>query len=109
MAIHPIHMIEMMGSDTNPPDQNVPNSTVEILAALFDARSVSSTATDIAPNTAGIVRFIEGDHSSVLDPTRGAPEGGSFLNVFTEIHSQLATFQATGGTTILINDSSIIQ
>ena len=106
---HPIHMIEIVGSDTNLPDQTVPVSTTELLAALIGAKSVSSTVTDIAPSAAGIVRFTQGTHSSVLDPTDGAPEGGSFLNVFTEIHSQLATFQATGGTTILINDTGIIQ
>lgn len=108
-ATHPIHMIEVIGSETNLPDQVIPNSSTEILASLLGAKSVSSTVVDIAPGSPGIVRFTQGDHSSVLDPTRGAPEGGSFLNVFTEIHSQLATFQATGGSTILINDSDIIQ
>jgi dienelactone hydrolase len=108
-ANHPIHMIEVVGSDTNVPDQVVPNSTTEILAALLGANSVTETATNIAPGSAGIVRFTVGDHSSVLDPSRGAPEGGSFLNVFSEMHAQLRAFQVTQGTTIVITDDSLIK
>jgi len=108
-ATHPIHMIEVIGSDTNLPDQVVPNSTTEILAGLFGAKSVTETVGDIAPGAPGIVRFVVGDHSSVLDPSRGAPEGGSFLNVFSEMHSQLRAFQVSAGTTIAITDDTIIK
>ncbi len=89
-------MIKVIGDDT------VPNSTTDILSALVGAKDVSTTVTDIAPDAAGIVTFTQGVHSSVLDPSEG-------LNVFLEMHSQMATFQATSGTTILINDPSIIQ
>lgn len=108
-ANHPIHMIEIVGSDTNVPDQVVPNSTTEILASLIGANSVSETVTNIAPSSAGIVRFTVGDHSSPLDPSRGAPDGGSFFNVFSEIHAQLRAFQVSQGTTIVITDDSIIK
>ncbi len=97
-AKHPIHMIQVVN------DQTVPNSATEVLAALLRAKSVSTTVTDIAPgpNSPGIVIFTEGAHSSPLDPSQG-------LDVFTEMHTQMATFQGSGGTTILISDPDIIQ
>jgi dienelactone hydrolase len=96
---HPVHLIEIIG------DKVVVNKTTEALAGLMQAKAVSTTATDISAGKPGIVRFTQGNHSSVLDPTRG----GNFLNVFTEIHTQLATFQASSGTTIKITDDSIIK
>ena len=97
--IHPIHLIEIIG------DKVVVNKTTEALAGLMQAKTVSATVTDITAGKPGIVRFTEGNHSSVLDPTRG----GNFLNVYSEIHRQLAVFQATQGTTIKVTDNSIIK
>lgn len=115
-AVHPIHMIEVIGdgSSDHLPDQTFPNlvpplSGTEPLAALMGLKSVSQTVNDIAPGAGGIVRFIQGDHSSPLDPTRGAPEGTSYLNVFTEMHKQMAVFQRSFGTTIQISDAEIIK
>lgn len=105
---HPVHMVEIVGDGTadNIPDQVVSNRTTEILAALIGA----STASDAGQNavTAGgakIVRFTQGNHSSVLDPTRG----GNYLNVFTEIHFQLVSFQSAEGAGFFIRDDSIIK
>jgi dienelactone hydrolase len=96
-AKHAIHMIKVNDDGT------IPNSTTDILSALIGAKDVSATVTDIAPGNAGIVTFTEGAHSSPLDPSQG-------LDVFKEMHSQMATFQATGGTTISIDNSAgIIQ
>ncbi len=96
---HPIHIIEIEG------DKVVVNKTTEAMSSLMQAKTISATTNDISSGKPGIVRFTQGNHSSVLDPTRG----GNFLNVFTEIHTQLATFQATQGTTIKVTDSSIIK
>ena len=96
---HPIHIIEIAG------DKVVVNKTTEALAGLMQAKSVSATTTAISAGKPGIVRFTVGNHSSVLDPTRG----GNFLNVYSEIHRQLAAFQLSSGTTINISDSSIIK
>ena len=107
-ATHPIHMIEIIGDGTteNIPDQVVPNSTTEILAALVGASSASTKGSNtVAVGNAKIVRFTQGNHSSVLDPTRG----GNYLNVFTEIHRQLASFQASFGSQFTITDDSIIK
>ena len=99
-ANHPIHMIEMIG------DKVVTNATTEVLAGLMGAKSVSSTVTDIAIDKPGIVRFTKGIHSTVLSPTH---EGTSFYNEFLEIHKQLAAFQLSTGTSILISDDSSIK
>ncbi len=96
---HPIHLIEMIG------DKVVVNKTTEALAGLMQAKTVSATALDISEGKPGIVRFTKGIHSTVLAPTRG----GNFLNVYSEIHSQLAAFQVTQGTIIKITNSSIIK
>lgn len=102
-AKHPIHMIEIVGDGaSNLPDQTVPNSATETLAALMGATSVSATSMDTTVPSARIVRFIKGTHSSILDPSAG-------LDVTTEIQSQLATYQATNGTTILISDPNVIK
>jgi len=95
-AKHPIHMIKVIDDGT------MPNSTTDILSALIGAKDVSTTVTDIAPNAAGIVTFTQGAHSSPLDPSEG-------LDVFLEMHSQMATFQGSGGTTILVSNPGIIQ
>ncbi len=107
-ATHPIHMIEIVGDGTseNIPDQVVSNRTTEMLAALIGATSASNAgANAVSAGHARIVRFTQGNHSSVLDPTRG----GNYLNVFTEIHRQLASFQATSGSQFVITDDSIIK
>ena len=107
-AKHPIHMIEIVGDGTadNIPDQVVSNRTTEMLAALIGATSASNAgANSVAAGSAKIVRFTQGNHSSVLDPTRG----GNYLNVFTEIHSELASFQAASGLQFIIKDDSIIK
>lgn len=107
-AAHPIHMIEIIGDGTTThiPDQVVSNRTTEILAGLIGATSASTTGQNsVSVGGAKIARFTQGNHSSVLDPTRG----GNYLNVFSEIHRQLASFQASLGTQFVITDESIIK
>ena len=95
-ANNPIHMIELID------DQVVPNiagtlAGTEPLAAVMGLNGVSA-------NTSGsaLVRFIAGDHGSILSPA-ASPEA------FTEMQTQTATFAATGGTQIVINDPSVVQ
>ncbi len=108
--LHPIQMTEVVGdgSDTHLPDQTVPNSSTEILATALGATAASDAINTVSVGKPRIVRFIQGNHSSILDPTRGAPEGGSYLNVFTEMHSQLDKFHASKGATLVITNSEII-
>ena len=108
--LHPIQMTEVVGNggDIHLSDQTVPNSSTEILAAVLGATAASDAINEVSIGNPRIVRFIQGNHSSILDPSRGAPEGGSYLNVFTEMHSQLVKFHASEGTAIVITDSEII-
>lgn len=99
-ANHPVHIVEMIG------DKVVTNQSTEIIAGLMQAKAVSSTVTDIAKGKPGIVRFTKGIHSTVLSPTH---DGTSFYNEFLEIHKQLAAFQASMGTSIVITDDSSIK
>ena len=109
-ALHPIHMIEIIGGGVHAPDKTVPNSSTDILVRLLDAEQVSAPVNPVTVGNPVVVKFIQGDHSSILDPTRDVPDGfSSYLNVFTEMHSQLVKFQASGGTAVVIGDASIIE
>ncbi len=107
---HPIQMTEVVGDggEVHLPDQTVPNSSTEILATVLGATAAFSATNEVSIAHPRIVRFTQGNHNSILDPTRGAPVGGSYLNVFTEMHSQLVKFHASGGTTLVITNTDII-
>ncbi|RTZ63703.1 MAG: lipase [Aquificaceae bacterium] len=109
--IHPIHMIEVVGdgSKDHPADLTVPNSSTEILASVLGATAASDSVNTVSIGSPRIVRFTQGNHSSILDPTKGAPAGTTYLNVYTEMHSQLVKFQASNGTAVVISDKSIIK
>ncbi|MDJ0807756.1 MAG: Ig-like domain-containing protein [Gammaproteobacteria bacterium] len=100
---HPIHMIEVIGGGGNLPDQVIPNSVVgaplsgtEPLARMMALESITTTtASD------GIVRFTEGEHSSVLDLT-ASPAATA------EMQSEIAGFLASGGTLIPITNPNVI-
>ena len=126
---HPIHMIEVVGDGTNNnlPDQTIPNTVpqrgqpdpefvppsplagTEPLIRVMGLQPVDNTVT--APNgVKGIVRFTQGEHGTLLTPSKtGGTEGNiDLLNVFTEMHTQIAHFMDTEGTEIKITESSII-
>ncbi|HIO93284.1 MAG TPA: lipase [Leucothrix mucor] len=108
--IHPIHMIEVVGDGGTDhlADLTVPNSSTEILANLIGATAASDAVNAVSIGSPRIARFIQGHHSSILDPSRGAPAGSSYLNVFIEMHSQLVKFQVSNGTAVVITDDAII-
>ncbi|MDN4501189.1 lipase [Alteromonadaceae bacterium BrNp21-10] len=107
-ATTPVHMFEVVGGNpdmdggTFLPDQVIPNTTgfplagTEPLAALIGLSPVSSTT-----EGSGFVRFLEGTHSSILDP-------GPSLAVTTEMQKQVATFLATQGQMIVVEDTSVV-
>ncbi len=115
-SVHPIHMIEVVGDGTaaNLPDQTIPNLVLpltgtEPLAALMGLKSVSKTVSDIAPTAGGIVRFTQGEHASILRPSKNGGNNFDYLHVLTEMHRQVAAFQASFGTSIVIKDNTIIK
>ncbi len=98
-ATHPLHLIKVNGDGT------VPNSSTDILSALVDASKAADPVNPVSIGKPKLVTFTKGNHSSILDPTRG----GNFLDVFLEMHSELAKFQASGGTAVVISNTDIVE
>ncbi len=107
----PVHLIEVVGGnpdengDTWLSDQVIPNqgsyplAGTEPLAALMGLPSVAATT----PGS-GIVRFLEGTHSSILDP-------GPSRAATVEMQTQTATFMGShqqGQATIVVNDQGVV-
>ena len=109
-SAHPIYMTEIIGDGaTHSFDTTVPNSSTEILAALLQAQPASAASNPVAIGAPKIIRFIQGDHSSILDPTDDVPAGvTSYINVFEEMHSELSSFMTSAGTKVDISDFGII-
>jgi hypothetical protein len=86
---HPIHLLQIVGSDSSPPDQVVPNSATQ---RLIDAAALARIHAPAAPgpvtNASGFrayVSFVTGDHGSIIDPTAS-------LAVTTEMQAEAITF-----------------
>lgn len=90
-ASHAVHMIEVVGGGGNPPDQVVPNSATEALSNAMGLACID--AGTAAPTGEGIVRFVAGDHGSLLDPAASQ-------EATVEMQTELATFIASFGTTV---------
>ncbi len=108
---HPLLVTEVIGDGgIHKPDQTVPNSATETLALLTGAAPATMASNPITVGGAKIIRFIQGDHSSILDPSDDVPAGvTSYINVYTEMHAQLISFLSSGGTKVDITDMDIIK
>lgn len=103
-----IHMIEVVGDGADSlPDQTVPNSVAtaplagsHALARVMGFDPANPTSATIAGP--GLVQFTAGEHGSLINPAAN-------VAVTTEMQTQMATFAATGGTTLLITDTSVIK
>lgn len=101
---HPIHMIEVVGQNGVGSDKVIPNrvtgaplSGTEPLISIMSLKSITQTGT---PD--GVVRFIEGAHGSLLDPT-------SSLAATTEMQASTAVFQATRGASISVFNPAVVK
>jgi hypothetical protein len=66
---------------------------------------------DDAMNPAGlrvVARFVQGDHQSQISPS-AASSPFAVPEVTQEIHRQTATFIASGGSSIEVGDSSLLE
>ncbi|HID83098.1 MAG TPA: lipase [Chromatiales bacterium] len=104
-AMHPIHMIEVVGGSSALPDQVIPNSVpgaplsgTEPLAALMGLAGLSNGSSA----TGGLVRFVAGDHGSILDPT-ASPLATQ------EMQIEVGMFMATDGANLAVTDTSVVQ
>jgi len=88
-AYHPIHVLQITGSVSSPPDQVVPNSATQ---RLIDAAGLTRIPAPAAPgpvtNANGLrayVNFVVGDHGSIIDPRAS-------LATTTEMQAEAITF-----------------
>jgi dienelactone hydrolase len=97
-ALHPLHVIEILGDD------RVPNGPTDYIAGLWGLTDVTAASPVLVEpaGARGIVRFTAGSHVALLDPSSNPA-------VTQEMQSQMVTFAVTDGTTILINDTSVVQ
>jgi pimeloyl-ACP methyl ester carboxylesterase len=104
---HAIHMIEVVGEGSSLPDQVIPNavataplSGTEPLARIMGLADITETTT--GADIDGIVRFIVGDHSSILSPASSLP-------ATIEMQTQIASFAASNGMALPIANNSVIR
>jgi pimeloyl-ACP methyl ester carboxylesterase len=90
------------------PDQVVPNTSpgfplsgTEPLAAALGVATITAT-TQSATGIRGIVRFTNGVHSSLLDPTT-SPQ------TTVEMQTEAASFLASGGAAVQVANNAVIQ
>ena len=100
-TLHPIHLIEVVGSADSLPDQVIPNtvtdaplSGTEPLAKVMGLQSVSRSTWD-DKGVRAIVRFTEGNHGSIIDPTKS-------VGTTAEMQGQMIRFLQSGGTELEI-------
>jgi len=110
----PTHLIEVVGNGVdNLPDQTVTNTApftpmggTEPAIAFLGLQGVSETTVG-----SGVVRFVNGHHSSILDPRANAASPDAILSARAtqEMQSQVAAFFASMGTTIVITDPEVVK
>jgi pimeloyl-ACP methyl ester carboxylesterase len=86
---HPIHLLQIVGSESSPPDQVVPNSaTQRLINAAALVRIPAPALLGPVTNANGFrayVNFVIGDHGSIIDPTAS-------LAVTMEMQAEAITF-----------------
>jgi Pla-1/cef family extracellular lipase len=109
----PTHLIEIVGNGMdNLPDQVVTNTApftplggTEPAIALLGLSSVSETSSG-----SGAVRFVNGHHSSVLNPlpNSASPDAALSARATQEMQTQVAGFFATMGQLIIVTDTDVV-
>lgn len=61
------------------------------------------------PNLKAVVRFIEGNHSTLLAPNLVAPPTAAETAAFLELQAQIAGFHGSGGQDIPVTDTTVVQ
>lgn len=76
-------------------------SGTEPLIANLGLSTITASASN-ANGIRGVVRFIAGDHGSLLSPASSA-------RTTAEMQGQMASMIATGGTQVVVTDTSVIR
>lgn len=107
----PSLVFEVVGGATEAakPDDVIPNRVAAMplagtspLAALLKAVQVPATKGMVDVNGAAISRFNVGDHGSILNPQFS-------LEATTEMQQQAASFFATQGTKVVVNNPTVLK
>ncbi|KFZ28260.1 hypothetical protein IDAT_09615 [Pseudidiomarina atlantica] len=107
----PIHLIEVVGNGADVlPDQVIPNTvqgkplagTEALISALQLPAITQTTASTDGTPISGAVRFIAGDHGSIVDPSASAA-------ATMEMQLQAAGWFTTDATAIPISNPAVIQ
>ncbi len=106
-AGHNIHLTEVIGGNSSLPDQVIPNSVANFPLSGTEPliRTMGLAATGMSTQAGNLdvaVRFIAGDHGSLLSPAGG-------LDVTIEMQGQAASFLFSGGNALQIADPSLVQ
>ena len=111
-----IHLMEVVGEEgVSASDLVIPNSTAlplagtEPLIKLMALKPATETVTD-ADGVKVAVRFKRGHHSSMLRPNVDAKNAATMDEIYAlvEMQTQLASFIASKGKTVVITDSRVI-
>jgi Pla-1/cef family extracellular lipase len=120
----PTHLIEVVGNGVdNLSDQTVTNTApftpmggTEPAIAFLGLQGVSKTLVASGDDgdqfVSGAVRFVNGHHSSILDPRPNAaasPDAILSARATQEMQSQVAAFFASMGTRIVITDAEVVK
>jgi hypothetical protein len=107
-ARHPTFLHEVVGSETPPPDQVVPNvvpgaplSGTEPLIRVMGLDAITNSVQD-PDGIRGAVRFIAGGHGSLLDPRASQA-------TTVEMQTQMASMVASDGRAVNVVNPSVIQ
>ncbi len=113
----PTHLIEVVGDGAdNLSDQTVTNTApftpmggTDPIINFLDLDSVSETPE--YTNGSGVVKFVNGHHSSILDPrsTAASPDAALSAKATQEMQSQVAVFFATMGQLIKVTDTDVVK
>jgi len=113
----PTHLIEVVGDGAdNLSDQTVTNTApftpmggTDPIIAFLGLQSVSETPEYTSGS--GVVKFVNGHHSSILDPRSNAASPDAVLSAKAtqEMQSQVAVFFATMGQLIKVTDTDVVK
>lgn len=107
-SLHPIHLIEVVGGADSLPDQVIPNSVenaplsgTEPLAKIMGLQAANRSAWN-DQGVRAIVRFTQGDHSSLLSPVAS-------VGATAEMQGQMISFLNSEGTELEIIYRPVVQ
>lgn len=102
----------LTGGGTSLPDQVIPNavagaplSGTEPLIRAFGMAGITGTTANAA-GVRGAVRFIQGNHGSILQPGAATAEA---LATTVEMQGQMASFLVSGGTAVQVANPTVIR